>query len=109
MWDERVVSALVKIAEDDLQSQRWARDFSDKLRQRKISVEEIRRAVANADAIVLYWHKGRWAFGFWNEQMSLIAVWSPYRPSRWVTAFHNRAGKDYLMTREDAELLWATR
>ncbi|MEZ8220193.1 hypothetical protein GG496_000360, partial [Candidatus Fervidibacteria bacterium JGI MDM2 JNZ-1-D12] len=38
MWDERVVAALVKIAEDDLQSQRWARDFSDKLRQRNVTV-----------------------------------------------------------------------
>ncbi|MFN3422580.1 MAG: hypothetical protein ACK40X_12745 [Armatimonadota bacterium] len=107
MWDERVVKVIAGIARDDLRSQRWARDFADKLRDRKISVAEIERTVVNANAIVLYRHKGRWSIGFWNERVKLIAVWSPYRPSRWVTAFYNRTGSDYLMAREDAELLWS--
>ena len=36
MWDERVVAAIVKAAREDLQQQKWARDFADKLKERGI-------------------------------------------------------------------------
>ena len=110
MWDERVVAALVKIAQDDLQSQRWARDFSDKLRQRNVTVTMVQHVITHADAIVLYRHRGFRSIGFWYARWRLIVVWSPLRPSRWVTVFHKPMhGRDYLMNQEDAELLWERR
>jgi hypothetical protein len=87
MWDERVVAAIVKAAREDLQQQKWARDFADKLRQRGITTEQVLRTASLQSFIVLYWHKGRAAIGFWHPDIRLVAVWSPLRKGRWVTAF----------------------
>jgi len=105
MWDERVVAAIVKAAREDLQQQRWARDFADKLRDRGITIAMIERTLTDANAIVIYRHKGLRSVGFWNKRRRLIAVWSPLRLSRWVTAFFNDDGKDYLLGQDDAELV----
>jgi hypothetical protein len=35
MWDERVVAAIVKAAREDLQQQKWARDFADKFKAKR--------------------------------------------------------------------------
>ena len=106
MWDERVVAALVKIAKDDLQSQRWARDFSDKLRERNITAVMVQQVLEHPDIIVLYRHQGRTVFGFWSFRVKLVAVWTPSSPSRWVTAFWKAKGRRYLLSKEDAELIW---
>jgi hypothetical protein len=87
MWDERVVAAIVKAAKEDLQQQKWARDFADKLRQRGITTEQVLRTASLQSFIVLYWHKERVAIGFWHPDIRLVAVWSPLRKGRWVTAF----------------------
>jgi hypothetical protein len=87
MWDERVVAAIVKAAREDLQQQKWARDFADKLRQRGITTEQVLRTASLQSFIVLYWHKERAAIGFWHPDIRLVAVWSPLRKGRWVTAF----------------------
>jgi hypothetical protein len=87
MWDERVVAAIVKAAREDLQQQKWARDFADKLRQRGITTEQVLRTASLQSFIVLYWHKERVAIGFWHPDIRLVAVWSPLRKGRWVTAF----------------------
>jgi hypothetical protein len=87
MWDERVVAAIAKAAREDLQQQKWARDFADKLRQRGITTEQVLRTASLQSFIVLYWHKERVAIGFWHPDIRLVAVWSPLRKGRWVTAF----------------------
>lgn len=107
MWDERVVKAIVGAARDDFRAERWGRDFADKLHQRGITKEMVHQAIGNADAIVLYRHRGLRSAGFWHARWRLIAVWSSRHPSRWVTAFHKPPdGKSYLMGQDDAELLW---
>jgi len=53
MWDERVVGAIVKAAREDLQQQKWARDFADKLRQRGITVEQVLRTASLQSFIVI--------------------------------------------------------
>lgn len=88
MWDERVVRAIVSVARDDLQSQRWARDFADKLRERNVMIAMVKHVIKHADAVVLYRHRGLLSIGFWYAHWRLIAVWSPRRPSRWVTVFY---------------------
>jgi hypothetical protein len=105
MWDERLVEAIVRAAREDLRAQKWARDFWDKLKRRNITVEMIERTVISADAIVIYRHRGMRSIGFWHERQGLIAVWSPRRPSKWVSAFFNDDGRDYLLRFEDAELI----
>lgn len=75
MWDKRVVEAIVKAARDDLKQQRWARDFADKMKQRNISVAQILKTVSMQSFIVLYWHKGKAAIGFWHPETYLVAVW----------------------------------
>jgi hypothetical protein len=87
MWDERVVAAIVKAAREDLKQQKWARDFADKLRQRGITTEQVLRTASLQSFIALYWHKERAAIGFWHPDIRLVAVWSPLRKGRWVTAF----------------------
>ncbi|MCS3919507.1 hypothetical protein Q2T83_12940 [Fervidibacter sacchari] len=105
MWDERLVGAIVRAAREDLQQQKWARDFADKLKDRGITVAMIEQTLTDADAVVVYRYRGLRSVGFWNERRRLIAVWSPLRPSRWVTAFFNDDGKDYLLGQDDAELI----
>ena len=104
MWDERVVAAIAKAAREDLQQQKWARDFADKLRQRGITAEQVLRTASLQSFIVLYWHKERAAIGFWHPDIRLVAVWSPLRKGRWVTAF--RRSLNYLLEREGCEVLW---
>ena len=104
MWDERVVGAIVKAAREDLQQQKWARDFADKLKQRGILLGQILKTVSLQSFIVLYWHKGRAAIGFWHPDIRLVTVWSPLRTGRWVTAF--RRSLNYLLEREGCEVLW---
>jgi len=70
MWDERVVGAIVKAAREDLQQQKWARDFADKLKQRGITISLLNRAIIDADAVVLYRHKGRYVIGFLSRTVT---------------------------------------
>ena len=110
VWDERVVRAIVNIARDDLHSQRWVRDFADKLRERNVTIAMVDHVINHADAIVLYRHRGLLSVGFWYARWRLVVVWSPRSPSRWVTVFFKpMRGKAYLMSQEDAELLWERR
>ena len=83
---------------------KWARDFADKLRQRGITTEQVLRTASLQSFIVLYWHKERAAIGFWHPDIRLVAVWSPLRKGRWVTAF--RRSLNYLLEREGCEVLW---
>jgi len=109
MWDERVVAAIVKAAREDLQQQKWARDFADKLKERGITISLLNRAIIDADAVVLYRHKGRYVVGFCHERLQIVAAWSPRHPSRWVTSFRRPEVLRYLLRLEGAELLWAKR
>lgn len=97
MWDERIVKVIAGIARDDLRSQRWARDFVDKLRDRKIGIEAIQAVVERPDIVVLYWHGKLRSIGFWSHRYQLIAIWSPLSPSRWITAFRRNRGRRYLL------------
>jgi len=106
LWDERVVKAIVGAAWEDFRAERWGRDFADKLRQRGITKEMVRQTLDSPDIIVLFRHFARWAVGFWSGRTRIVVVWSPFRLSRWVTAFRRRAGWDYLLGLEDATLLW---
>lgn len=96
-------------AEEDLQNERWARDFADKLQERNITVAIIRQVIEHADVIVLYRDYGLRAVGFWSFQLRLVVIWSPLHPSRWVSAFWKAKGRRYLLSRDDAELLWERR
>lgn len=109
MWDERIVVAIIGAAREDLRVQKWARDFADKLKQRNITTAAIEKAVESADGIVIYRHRGLRAIGFWHEGQKLVAVWSPRRPSKWVTCFRRPESLRYLLMAEDAELLWRKR
>ena len=104
MWDKRVVEAILRAAREDLRQQRWARDFSDKLKQRGISVAQILKTVSLQSFIVLYWHEGKASVGFWHPETYLVAVWSPLGIGKWVTAF--RRNLAYLFEREGCEILW---
>ncbi|MCS7187877.1 MAG: hypothetical protein N3B10_14780 [Armatimonadetes bacterium] len=86
--------------------QRWARDFTDKLRDRKINIEVVRAVVEHPDIVALHRHGKLRSIGFWSFRQRLIAIWSPLAPSRWVTAFRKSKGRHYLLQQEDAELLW---
>jgi hypothetical protein len=103
-WDERIVLAIRRAAMEDIQRQRWARDFADKLVERAIDLILVKQAVEKADAILLYRHRGLWSIGFWLSRRNLVVVWSPRYPSRWVTAFWRKAALDYLRRQEDAEV-----
>jgi len=48
VWDERIVKAIVNVAKEDLQSQRWARDFADKLHQRNVTIAMVQHVIENA-------------------------------------------------------------
>ena len=109
MWDERVVAAIVKAAREDLQQQKWARDFADKLKDRCIALDVLQSLVSRFDLMVLYWHRGKRAIGFWLKEQNLVAVWSPRHPGRWVTVFRHDRGRTYLLSQEDAEILWERR
>jgi len=109
MWDERVIEAIIRSAREDLRAQKCARDFADKLKERNIATAEIDRAIANANAIVLYRHHGFFVIGFYHERSQILAVWSPRQPSRWVTSFRRPEGLRYLLRAEDAELIWLKR
>jgi len=95
------VAAIVKAAREDLKQQRWARDFADKLRDRDIALDALRHLVNRFDLMVLYWHRGMRAIGFWLKELNLIAVWSPRHPGKWVTAFRHDRGRTYLLSQED--------
>jgi hypothetical protein len=74
VWDGRVVAAIVKAAKEDLQQHRWTRDFADKLRDRDIALDALRHLVNRFDLMVLYWHRGMRAIGFWLKELNLICL-----------------------------------
>ena len=52
------MAAIVKAAREDLQQQRWARDFADKLRDRDIALDALRHLVNRFDLMVLIGTEG---------------------------------------------------